>query len=59
MNMHHFPKHPRAGKSLRTFAHKIPLAMKLFFLCLFCSIGTLHATDTYAQNARITPFKSA
>lgn len=47
-------QHPNARKSLWTFAKKIPLTMRLFILCLFCSIGILQAAGTYAQNARIS-----
>lgn len=47
-------QHFRVGKSLWTFSKKIPLAMRLFILCLFCSIGLMQAAGTYAQNARIS-----
>lgn len=42
------------GRPLWTFAKKIPLVMKLFILCLFCSIGMVQAVESYAQNARIS-----
>lgn len=47
-------QHPNARKSLWTFAKKIPLTMRLFILCLFCSIGILQAAGTYAQNTRLS-----
>lgn len=42
------------GKSIWTFAKKIPLVMRLFILFLFGSISMLQAMETYAQNARIS-----
>ncbi len=42
------------GRPLWAFAKKIPLVMKLFIICLFCSIGMVQAVESYAQNARIS-----
>lgn len=42
------------GKSIWTFAKKIPLVMRLFILFLFGSISMLQAMETYAQNARLS-----
>lgn len=42
------------GRLLWAFAKKIPLVMKLFIICLFCSIGMVQAVESYAQNARIS-----
>ena len=47
-------QHPNARKSLWTFAKKIPLTMRQYILCLFCSIGILQAAGTYAQNTRLS-----
>ena len=43
-----------AERLLGTFFRQIPLAMKLFILCLICSIGMLRAADSYAQNAKVS-----
>lgn len=42
------------GRPLWAFVKKIPLVMKLFIICLFCSIGMVQAVESYAQNARIS-----
>lgn len=42
------------GRPLWAFAKKIPLVMKLFIICLFCSIGMVQAVESYAQNVRIS-----
>lgn len=42
------------GRSLYAFTKKIPLVMKMFIFCLFCSIGMLQAVESYAQNARLS-----
>ena len=42
------------GRPLWAFVKKIPLVMKLFIICLFCSIGMVQAVESYAQNAKIS-----
>lgn len=41
-------------KSLGLTLKKIPLVMKLFFVFMLSSISFLHASDSYAQTARIS-----
>lgn len=43
----------RVIKLLWFTSKKIPLFMRVFILCLICSIGLVHAADTYAQKTVI------
>lgn len=44
----------RVAKAFWLASHKIPRTMKLVVLFLLCFVGFSHATDSYAQSAKIT-----
>lgn len=40
-------------RSLYFIWKKVPLTMKVFLACLFCSVSMLYASDSYAQRVRV------
>ena len=40
-------------RSLCFIWKKVPLTMKVFLACLFCSVSMLYASDSYAQRVRV------